>query len=96
MAPNPETIVADLANTTDLLSLGLQSTPWPTRFRMPEVTKDAGKTNPIEFIRVYETAVAAAGEATFMAKSLPLALLGVAQSCTSCTRHVLCYSWEQL
>lgn len=61
MAPNLETIVVDLTNTADPLSIGLQSALWPARFRMPEVTKYAGNTDPVEFVRVYETAVAAVG-----------------------------------
>ena len=61
------------------LSVGLEASRWPQGFKMPEVTPFAGCTDPSEFLRVYETAVeAAGGDDTTKAKSVTLALKGVA------------------
>ena len=61
------------------LSVGLEAARWPQGFKMPEVTPFQGCTDPSEFLWVYETAVeAAGGNDTTKAKSVTLALKGVA------------------
>ena len=79
------------------LSLGLDTARWPARFKMPDVTPFEGCTDPSEFLRVYETAVeAAGGDDTTKAKSITLALKGVALTWFFTIPPRSIYAWEQL
>ena len=77
------------------LSVGLETVRWPKRFKMPEVTPFQGCNDPSEFLRVYETAVeAAGGDDTTKAKSVTLALRGVALTWFFTITPRSIYAWE--
>ena len=79
------------------LSVGLETTHWPSNFKMPEVTPFEGRTDTSEFLRVYETAVeAAGGDDTTKAKSITLALKAVALTWFFTIPPRSVYAWEQL
>ena len=79
------------------LSPGLEAARWPSGFKMPEVTTFEGCTDPSEFLRVYETAVeAAGGDDTTKAKSITLVLKGVALTWFFTIPPRSIYAWEQL
>ena len=64
---------------------------------MPKVTLFEGCTDPSEFLRVYETAIeAAGGDDTTKAKSITLALKGVALTWFFTIPPRSVYAWEQL
>lgn len=64
---------------------------------MPEVPPFEGRTDPSEFLRVYETAIeAAGGDDTTKAKSISLALKGVALTWFFNIPSRSVYAWEQL
>lgn len=70
---------------------------WPPGFKMPEVTSFEGCTDPSELLRVYETAVEAVGGVdTTKAKSVTLALKGVALTWFFTIPPRSIYAWEQL
>lgn len=64
---------------------------------MPEVAPFEGRTDPSEFLRVYETAIeAAGGDDSTKAKSITLALKGVALTWFFTITPRSVYAWEQL
>ena len=77
------------------LSVGLEMARWPATFKMPEVVPFEGRTDPAEFLRVYETAVeAAGGDDTTKAKGITLALRGVALTWFFTIPPRSIYAWE--
>ena len=64
---------------------------------MPEVATYEGSTDPSQFLRVYETAIeAVGGDDTTKAKSVALALKGVALTWFFTIPPHSVYAWEQL
>jgi hypothetical protein len=71
--------------------------PWPIHFKLSNITKYKGDTDPNEYLRVYETAVeAAGGDDTTKAKILPTMLEGVALSWYTTIPPMTIYSWEHM
>ena len=79
------------------LSAGLGVARWPLGFKMPDVRPFEGCTDPLEFLRVYETAIeVAGGDDTIKAKSIALALRGMALTWFFTIPPCSIYAWEQL
>lgn len=82
-------------DTKSPLSQNLQMAPWPLSFKLSNITKYKGDTDPNEYLRVYETAVeAAGGDDTTKAKILQTMLEGVALSWYTTILPMSIYSWE--
>lgn len=78
-------------------SHGLETKPWPYKFRLADLPSYAGDTDPSEFTRVYEAAASTTGgDETTMARGLLLRLFGMARSWYLVLGLGSVYSWEQL
>lgn len=70
---------------------------WPAYFTMLVVKTYEGDTYPIEFLRVYETTIeAAGGDDTAKVKSITLTLTGVVLAWFFAIPLRSIYAWEQL
>lgn len=84
-------------DTKSPLIQNLQMAPWPLSFKLSNITKYKGDTDPNEYLRVYETAVeAAGGDDTTKAKILQTMLEGVALSWYTTILPMSIYSWEHM
>ena len=76
-----ENEVIDLTNESSPVSRGISSVPFSPKFHPADLPKYAGATNPVQYTWVYEAVVTAVGGGeVIMAKSLLLALTGIAQA----------------
>ena len=80
---------------TSPLSKELQLHPWPLVYK-PCILFFNGKTNLRKFIASYETAIASAGDAQTLAKSLIMALKDVAHDWYTSLKPLSIHSWSQV
>jgi hypothetical protein len=70
------------------LSIGLQTTPWPPKFKPVSLLKYNGFENSRQFLMRYESALnSAGGDNVALAKSFIIACEGPVLNCTLCCRR---------